>query len=419
MRIEVLCTGDELLTGITGDTNSPFFMERLFRMGEKVAWSQTVGDVREDIQRALREISGRADAALVSGGMGPTADDLTMECAAAVAGVRLVEDSRVLESIRARFAARNLVFSANNARQAQVPDGAEAVLNPVGSAPMVIQRLGRCTFFYVPGVPREYKNLVEREVLPRLEQLIRTQPARVFRASRMLKTVGLPESHLDAKVAPLARVHSRVIFGFRTHAPENHLKLVAEGESQAEADRSLADAERDCREALGAFVFGAEGDDFPGTVVRLLASRHETLSFAESCTGGLASAMVTSVPGASDVLVGSAVTYTQSLKSRWAQVPEQLLREHDAVSAPVAEAMAAGIRREAGTTWGLGITGYAGPTGGTEQDPVGTVYLALASEKDVVSQRFLFSGDRERVRQFAAYTALDMLRRRVLGVGPA
>ncbi|HEX4621945.1 MAG TPA: CinA family nicotinamide mononucleotide deamidase-related protein [Myxococcaceae bacterium] len=419
MRIEVLCTGDELLTGITGDTNSPFFLERLFRIGEKLAWSQTVGDVREDIERALKEISASADAVLVSGGLGPTADDLTMECAARVAGVRLVEDPRVLESIRARFASRNLVFSANNARQALVPEGAEAVLNPVGSAPMVIQKLGRCTVFYVPGVPREYKHLVEQEVLPRLEQLIRAQPARVFRASRMLKTVGLPESHLDAMVAPLAKVHSRVIFGFRTHAPENHLKLMAEGESQAEADRSLADVERDCREVLGAFVFGAEGDDFPGTVVRLLAARKETLAFAESCTGGLAAAMVTSVPGASDVLLGSAVTYAESLKVRWAQVPEQLLSQHGAVSAPVAEAMAAGIRRETGASWGLGITGYAGPSGGTEQDPVGTVYLGLASDKDAVSRRCLFSGDRERVRQFAAYTALDMLRRRVLGVEPA
>jgi nicotinamide-nucleotide amidase len=418
VRVEVLCTGDELLTGIIADTNSPFFMERLLLLGEKVAWSQTVGDIREDITRVLKEVSARADVVLVSGGLGPTADDLTMECAAAAAGVALREDPAALEHVRQRFAARNLVMSANNARQALVPEGAEAVLNPVGSAPMVIQRMGRCTLFYVPGVPREYKHLVEREVLPRIDKLLAADPQRLFRAGRILKTVGLAESHLDVKVAPLAKKHSRVVFGFRTHAPENHLKLLAEAGSRAEAEAALADAERDCLEVLGPFVFGADGDSFAESLIRLLAERRESLALAESCTGGLLASLLTSVPGASDVFWGSAVTYNDGTKQLWAGVPAELLRDATAVSAPVAEAMAKGVREATGATYALSVTGYAGPTGGTPEDPVGTVYLGLAFPDGVTARKFSFSGDRERVRQFAAFTAIDMLRRRVLGLAP-
>lgn len=418
MRIEVLCTGDELLTGLTADTNSPFFMEGLLRLGEKVAWSQTVGDSRADIARALREISGRADAVLVSGGLGPTADDVTLEAAAEVAGVALLEDAAVLEAIRARFAARRLVVTPNNARQARVPQGALAVPNPVGSAPLVIQALGRCTAFFVPGVPREYRHLVEHEVLPRLALRLAQDPHRTYRASRLVRTVGLAESHLDAQMAPLVPKHPQVVFGYRTQAPENHLKLLAEANSQAEADRALANAEAEARRVLGAYVFGVDGQTFAEVLVRLLEERGATLALAESCTGGLAAEYVTAVSGASRVFLGGVVAYANAMKTQWAEVPPGLLEAHGAVSAPVAEALAAGVRRQAGATYGVGITGIAGPTGGTPEKPVGTVFVALAGPSGGASGRYLFGKERERVRQFAAYTALDMVRRHVLGLPP-
>src|SRR3954463_1568863 len=224
MRIEILCTGDELLNGTIADTNSPWFMNRLFELGELVTRTTVVGDDRQELVSSMREVSARADAVLVSGGLGPTADDLTAACAAEAAGVPLVEDARAMESLRARFAKRNLELTANNARQAQVPQGAEVVLNPVGSAPMFILTLGRCTLFFVPGVPREYQALVGQEVLPRLAAMLGREAGRPVRKVRVLKTVKIFESHLDAVVMPIAARHPRIRVGYRTHAPENHLK---------------------------------------------------------------------------------------------------------------------------------------------------------------------------------------------------
>jgi nicotinamide-nucleotide amidase len=418
MKIEVVCTGDELLTGLTVDTNSPYFMGKLFALGEKVARLTTVGDVREDITSVLREVAARADAVLVSGGLGPTADDFTAECAAEAAGVPLVEDPGVLAAIQARFRERNIVFTPNNARQARVPQGAEVVPNRFGSAPMFVLKLGACSLYFVPGVPREYKGLVDTEVLPRLKSLIDRQPGRVHRAFRLLKVVGLPESHLDARVAPLAKEHPLIVWGFRTQAPENHLKLMAEASSQAEADAALEAAYRACVPLLGAHLFGEETEQFPEVVGRLLESRGQTVALAESCTGGAVAQMLSAVPGASRYLLGGAVTYHERMKVRWAGVREETLAAHSAVSREVAGEMASGVRAQAGADWALSVTGYAGPTGGTEADPVGTVYLGLCGpDGQVEVERHRFHGDRERVRAFAAYGALDLLRRRLLADG--
>jgi nicotinamide-nucleotide amidase len=418
VRIEVLCTGDELLTGLTTDTNSPYFMGKLFDLGEKVARSQTVGDVREHIIEALTSLPARCDAVLVSGGLGPTADDLTAECAAAAAGVRLIENGEVLAELKARFAKRNFAFTPNNAKQALIPEGAEVVRNPVGTAPMFIQRIGRCTLFFVPGVPREYRALVDAEVLPRIAKLLEADPHRVFRAARLLKTIGLAESHLDAKVAPLAKIHPRVTFGFRTHAPENHLKLLAEGATQREADETLAAAERDCREALRPYVFGADQDSFASVLGALLRERGATVGIAESCTGGLASELLSSPAGASNYFIGGAVVYANEMKVKWAGVRPETLQAHGAVSKEVAIELAEGARRACEATYGLSITGIAGPSGGTAEKPVGTVHFALATPKGTQWQQQRMIGDRERIRLFAAAQALDMLRRHLLGLDP-
>jgi nicotinamide-nucleotide amidase len=316
--------------------------------------------------------------------------------------------------LKARFAKRGIEFSANNARQALVPRGAEVVHNPVGTAPMFIQQIGKCTAFFVPGVPREYRTLVDKEVLPRLVKMIERQPNRLFRASRVLKTVGLPESHLDRMVEPLAKLHPKVYFGFRTRAPENHLRLLAEGDSALAAAQALAAAEQECRKVLGQFVFGADEDSFAGVIGSLLRARKSTLALAESCTGGLAAELITGEPGASDYFLGSAVTYADAMKERWAQVNVDLLSRFGAVSKEVALSMAEGIRRECGSTYGVAITGFAGPSGGNPQDPVGTVYCAVAWPEGSDCQRAMLLGDRSRVREFAAYHALEMLRRRLL-----
>ncbi|AGC42806.1 competence/damage-inducible protein CinA [Myxococcus stipitatus DSM 14675] len=415
MRVELLCTGDELVTGLITDTNSPYLEARLFDLGVKVERVVLVGDVRSDIVQALREASSRADVVVVSGGLGPTADDFTLECAAAVAGVPLEEDARVLGWLRERYAARGVPINPSALRMARIPQGAEPVRNPAGSAPLVMLTLGGCRLFFLPGVPREYRALLDGEVLPRIQQSLESRSVRVFRAFRLLRTVGIPESELDLAVAPLVASHPRVVFGFRTHAPENHLKLMAEAPSQAEADAALAAVEADSRRVLGARVFGSDTEEYAPVLLRMLARAGATLSVAESCTGGLISQQLTAVAGASATFLGGAVVYTEKMKSAWVGVPPEVLERHTAVSSQTAAAMAEGVRAACGTTYGLSVTGYAGPGGGTPDDPVGTVYCALAGpDMATRCERMSFSGDRERVRLFAASHTLEMLRQHLL-----
>ncbi len=414
MRIETVCTGDELLTGLTADTNSTFFQRQLLeRAGLTVRRSVVVGDVREDIIEALDAAAARCDLVLVSGGLGPTADDFTAECAATAAGVDLVESPEALAHIEARFKARGVALTPNNRRPALVPRGAEVVLNAEGSAPMFIQQRGSCRLVFVPGVPREYRHLVEHQVLPRILALVEAMGPRRVRVLRLLKTVDLPESHLDQRVRPLFAQHPRVTFGFRTHAPENHLKLLAEAPSQAEALAAVQAAEADSRAVLGAHVFAADDETMASVVLAALAAKQTTLSVAESCTGGLIGAQLTDVPGASTSFVGGAIVYTEALKERFAGVPAQILATHGAVSEETALAMAEGIRARAGTTFGLSVTGLAGPGGGDEKTPVGTVFIGLSGPTGATVVRHWFHGDRQRVRAFAAHSALDLLRRTV------
>lgn len=413
MRIETICTGDELLTGLTSDTNSRFFQEALLdRTGLTVRRGVVVGDDRADIIEAIDQAASRAEVVLVSGGLGPTSDDLTAECAASAAGVPLVQNAEALRHIEQRFQARGIVLSDDNRRQALVPQGAEVVLNAEGSAPMFIQTRGDCVLFFVPGVPREYRSLVGEQVVPRIAAR-KTSPE--VRALALLKTVGLPESHLDQRVRPLAEKYPAVLFGFRTHPPENHLKLLATGATAAEASELLERVVAEARVLLGPTCFGRDTQTLPGVVLEALRARHEYLALAESCTGGLLAEQLTSEAGASDAFYGGACTYLEAAKTKWVGVPEGLLAQYGVVSRQTAEAMATGVRQTTGVQWGLSTTGWAGPAGGDAENPVGTVYFGIAGPEGTTVEKHRFHGDRERVRAFAAATALDLLRKRLEG----
>jgi nicotinamide-nucleotide amidase len=413
VRIETICTGDELLTGLTSDTNSRYFQAQLLeRTGLTVRRSVVVGDDRDDIIEALDAAAARCDVVLVSGGLGPTTDDLTAECAAKAAGVELVHSDAAMAHLEARFKARNLKLSDNNRRQALVPAGAEVVLNAEGSAPMFIQQRGRCTLFYVPGVPREYRHLVGQFVVPRIATL---KGGTEVRKLALLKTVGLPESHLDERVRPLAAKYPDVVFGFRTHPPENHLKLLAVGADEAQTSARLEQVVVEARGVLGATCFGRDSDTMASVVLDVLKQRRQWLGLAESCTGGLIAELLTAEPGASEAFYGGACTYVEAAKTKWADVPEGLLAQFGAVSEETAEAMARGVRDGTGVTWALSTTGYAGPTGGDAENPVGTVFIGLAGPSGVKVEKHRFHGDRERVRAFAAAAALDLLRRSLEG----
>lgn len=414
MRIETICTGDELLTGLTSDTNSRYFQSELLdRTGLTVRRSVVVGDDRDDIIEALNAAAERCDVVLVSGGLGPTTDDLTAECAAKAAGVPLVESAEAYAHLVERFRQRAVVLSDNNRRQAQVPQGSEVVLNAEGSAPMFIQRRGNCVFFYVPGVPREYRHLVGSHVVPRIAAMSKNTDVRKL---SLLKVINFPESHLDAAIRPLIPQHPAVTFGYRTHPPENHLKVLAIGKTDADAQVALDAAVAAALPLLGERLFARDSETMAGAVLRLLREKKQYLALAESCTGGLIASMLTAEAGASATFYGAAVTYLEDAKTKWAHVPEGLLAQFGAVSTECAESMASGVRSTTGVTWGLSTTGWAGPSGGDSENPVGTVFVGLVGPGVSRVEKLHFHGDRERVKTFAAFAALDLLRRTLEGV---
>ncbi len=397
--VEFLVTGDEVMRGLIADTNTQITATKLYPLGLMLRRTSVVGDRGEDIRRSLLEIGSRADYCIVSGGLGPTSDDLTAECAAQAAGVPMRTHEPWLEHLRKRWAPNNL-------RQAQVPESAEVLGNPDGSAPAFAMRIDRCSFFFLPGVPREYHRIVDEMVVPRLVQ---ATGAAVLR-SRILQCYGVTESKLDEMVGDIRKAHPEVRFGFRTRLPENHLSLSALAADAETAEANLARVERKCREVLGALVYGQDGVTFAQSVGEELARRGETICPAESCTGGLLTQMLTEVPGSSKWTLGGYVTYSNALKESVLGVPRELLQQHGAVSEPVVRAMAEGARQRSGATWSPAITGIAGPDGGTPEKPVGTVWLGLCGPSGTTARRVHYRGDRGQVRLLSAYGALQLLR---------
>ena len=405
--VEFVVTGDEVMRGTIADTNTAWTASRLYPLGLQLRRTVVVGDRGEDIRRALLEASVRADFCIVSGGLGPTSDDLTAECAAQAAGVAMRLDEGWLKHLRDRWAQRRREpMPKNNERQAYLPVGAEMLGNPDGSAPAFALRIDRCTFFFLPGVPREYQRILTELILPRLAAATGHSALR----TRVLHCYGVTESRLDEMVAPVREAHPEVRFGFRTKFPENHLSLVALAADDAAAARSLAAVEQACRAVLGGFVYGADGITFAQSVGEQLAGRGETICCAESCTGGLVSELLTEVPGSSRWAAGGFVVYSNELKQKALGVSAELLRAHGAVSEQVARAMAEGGRRVSGATWCPAITGIAGPDGGTTEKPVGTVWLALAGPESTRTKLSHFRGDRGQVRTLSAYGALQLVR---------
>ena len=406
--VEFLVTGDEVMRGLIADTNTQITATRLYPLGLALRRTTVVGDRGEDIRRALLEISVRADYCIVSGGLGPTADDLTAACAAQAAGVPLRTYEPWLEHLRRRWAKirPNETMPANNLRQAEVPGSAEVLGNPDGSAPAFALRIDRCQFFFLPGVPREYHRIVEEMVLPRLV----AATGNAILRSRILHCYGVTESKLDELVSAVREAHPEVRFGFRTKFPENHLSLSALAADAATAEASLSRVERKCREALGPFVYGADGVTFAQALGEELARRGETICCAESCTGGLLTQLLTEVGGSSRWTAGAFVTYSTDLKHSALGVPREMLQQHGAVSEPVVRAMAEGARERSGATWSAAITGIAGPDGGTADKPVGTVWLGLCGPPGTTARPAKYRGDRGQVRLQAAYGALQLLR---------
>ena len=410
MRVEVINTGTELLLGNVLNTHLKFFAEALFPLGLRIARQVTVpdGDV---IREALAEAAARAEIVLITGGLGPTTDDVTREIVAEWLGLELVHDAEIMRAIEARFARRAMPMSPRNQRQAQRPRESVVLWNHHGTAPGLyfppLEKSGSAKsphIFLLPGPPRELQPMFTDSVLPILAKVL---PPRSAFALRTFRIACLGESAVEELVGePLLALGLEV--GYCARPGEVDLRLIG-------ADEALARAEELVVEKLGGHIVSRDSRELEKVVVDLLTARGETLAVAESCTGGFIAHRVTNVPGASAVFMQGFVTYANDAKTRALAVPADLIREHGAVSAEVATAMAEGARAAAGTDHALATTGIAGPGGGSEAKPVGTVFIALATKLGpTVVERHRFQHERETFKNLTAQTALDLLRRRLV-----
>jgi nicotinamide-nucleotide amidase len=413
VKAEVLTIGDELLRGEIVDSNKAFLSDRLLSLDVETHYHASVRDVPADMIDAFRRAADRSDVVLVSGGLGPTRDDLTSEALAQAFGREMRLDEQALAGIRGFFAAAGREMTENNASQAYFPDGAEVLANPIGTAPGFMLDVKSALFFCMPGVPREMMRMMDEQVLPRVAARLSRSESLVVRA-RLLRTFGMGESTLDAELADIA-ASGDVVLGFRTSFPDNYLRPVARAATAAQADALLDRVCEAIRARLGALVYGEGDESLEQVVGRLLRERGATVALAESCTGGLVAGKLTDVPGSSDYFAGGVVAYADAAKHTLLGVPEALLAQHGAVSEPVARAMAEGARTRFGADLAVATTGISGPGGGSEAKPVGLVHVALADAAGTHSDHFVFPLDRTRHRQLTAQVALDWIRRRLLG----
>lgn len=406
----ILAVGSELLTPQKTDTNSLYITEVLNDLGIQVAFKSIVGDKRSELAAQFAHALSRHRIVILCGGLGPTDDDLTREVVAEHLGLTLEQDAAIVEAMERRFASRGWKMPAVNLRQAQVPRGATVLANPRGTAPGLWIEHGRHVIVLLPGPPREMKPMMDEAVRTRLADL--AGDVRLYR--RLVRVAGKGESIVEETVQPIysrwleqePRIETTILAGLG----QVELHLVTQAAHEAGASRALDAAAAQLVEALGADLVSTDGAVLEAVVGQLLLARGWWVAFAESCTGGLATSRMTDIPGSSGYLEGSIVAYSNRAKMEWLGVPEALIAEHGAVSEPVAQAMAAGIRERAGVNVGVAITGIAGPGGGSEQKPVGTVCIAVDGGVSIV-RTLRFPGGREMVKAMSANWAIDMLRR--------
>jgi nicotinamide-nucleotide amidase len=416
MKACIVAVGSEMLTPFRVDTNSLFVTERLNAIGYDVRLKAVVGD---DVRELAQIIDGAltwADLIVVTGGLGPTEDDITRDAVAAVLGVPLDCDEAIVERLRERFAKRGMTMPDINRRQAMVPRGAVVLPNPNGTAPGLWLGHQGSVIVLLPGPPREMKPMLETVIVERLAP--QSSGRGLFR--RVLKITGRAESEVDAKAAPVyvpwlsqpVPISTTIL----AVLGQIELHLTAAGADRGDADRALDAAVVQLQNALGPSVYSTDGRGLEVVVGDLLRDRGMTIAIAESCTGGLLASRLTDVPGSSSYVERGVVCYSNRAKTELVDVPEEMIREHGAVSEPVARAMAEGIRVRAGTSIGVGITGIAGPGGGTADKPVGMVCVSVVLEDDARVRTFQFVGGREMVKFQAAQSALNMTRLMVLKV---
>jgi nicotinamide-nucleotide amidase len=405
--VELITIGDELNRGEIVDTNSAFLAEQLTDLGLFVRFRTSVTDEPRDILDTLRQAAGRARLVMVTGGLGPTEDDRTVDVASCLLGVEPTREPTHEARLHARAAERNFRLTPNNLRQVRVPSGAMVLPNTVGMAPGFAIEFQGARLFFMPGVPREMKPMFERAVLSAVRPFADGAPVVVRRA---LRVVGLGESHVDHALRGLLDGVELTTLHYRLAFPEVLVTVVVRRPSEEEATLVSDRLEREVQSRLGDHCYGRDAS-LSEVVGTALKARAATLSVAESCTGGLLGELLTSVPGASDYFSGGVMAYADAIKTSHLGVEQEVLGQFGAVSEATARQMAAGVRERFGTTYGVAITGVAGPGGGTSAKPVGTVHLAVAGPELEEHRQIFWPGTRDQVRAAAAFSALHLLYR--------
>jgi nicotinamide-nucleotide amidase len=414
MNCEIIAVGSELLTPFRQDTNSLFLTERLLQLGVNVVFKTIVGDRLAHLTSAIHIALGRTDIVITMGGLGPTEDDLTRQAVADALGIRLRRNPEIIGALYARFAARRAQMTENNARQADVLDGSVILQNDRGTAPGqwvdTVHGGHRKLVILLPGPPSEVKAMFDAQCMERLRAVV---PRRSI-ATRTLKLAMIGESQADARIAPIYTRYKDVETTILAHTGDITLNLICAKGDQETAQARVDELAGKIEEEMEEFLYSSQAESLEQIVLYYLGMRAATLAVAESCTGGMVAQRLTSISGSSRSFLGGAVVYSDDLKTLFADVPKSLIQRNGAVSKEVAGALAEGIRRNTAATFGLGVTGIAGPGGGSEDKPVGLVYVAVTDGKqtEVVERRF--GGDREHIRAWTSQQALDMVRRRLM-----
>jgi nicotinamide-nucleotide amidase len=409
MTAALLCIGTELVRGEIVNSNASWIAGRLTELGRQVATIESIADDRARIGASLRRLGREHSLVVCTGGLGPTTDDLTTETVAELLGVPLERDGLSLQAIQARMARFGRTMAASNAKQADLPRGARVLPNAHGTAPGFSIQIGRAQAFFLPGVPREMQAMFDRFVTPEASRRGGVQTAQI-----RLRTFGLPESEVNDRLAGL-EAHHDVALAYRAHFPEIEVKLRAEASSADQAlHRARAGADEVIRRLGHEVVFSDDGTSLAEVVGTMLVARGLRLATAESCTGGLVAQQLTDSAGASRFFLGGAVTYADAAKQHLLGVDARLLQERGAVSTQVAQALAQGARARFGADVALALTGIAGPSGGTADKPVGTVYYAVATAESCRAAMLDYPGSRSQIRLRAAYSGLGLVRKLLL-----
>ncbi len=414
MKAEIIAVGSEMLTPYRQDTNSLYITEKLNELGIAVDFKTIAGDRLKHLVDAVRHALGRVDILVLSGGLGPTEDDLTREAVAEALGVRVKRDPDIIAHLYKRAAARRWTMTRNNEKQADLIEGATILANNLGSAPGqwldTVVGKHRKLAMLLPGPPHELKAMFEEHCLPRLKEIV---PQRHI-ATRVLKVAMIGESAADAKIAPIYTQYKDVETTILAHMGDIELRLSCAKPIADLAQTRVDELAGKIEEELDDFIYSSQGETLEQIVLYYLEMRGATLAVAESCTGGMVAERLTSVSGSSRSFIGGAIVYSNRLKTELAGVDAKLIADHGAVSREVAVALAEGIRERCGSTIGLGITGIAGPSGGSEEKPVGLVYVAVSDAEGTDWLEKRFASDRDGVRFYASQQALDLVRRRLM-----